>query len=306
MWGFHRSSRLSQPSNEAYEFLSSSDSEGAASDTLNLVGNRVLAEDDGGRSSSESSTTPTPSRAPSPSLYPSHRPSFSISEADGSPASPLLFSPGIRRGDVRNWWNLSPNSRRRRKRERTVWRALKKAARRIVRHSLFPRQPLTIVRMDSPISSPHHTHGCLDFRPSPFHTVCNFPYALSHVRIKSRQRATALESILFHPCINYTPSKLPLHATLSLYQSSLRGLREFSSRQSRHSSSSWGVSWCFLHGLSAGTQNACTDYLGYASTKSKRRGHKRWWPWHITDHCSFHPGSTPQRLGKAYPNRNGK
>jgi len=160
MWGFRRSSRLSQPSNEAYEFLSSSDQEGVA--TATPADNRILTEDDTalGRSSSESSTTSTPSRAPSPSSsYPSHRLSSSISEVDGGLTSPLLFSPGgIQppfRGGMRNWWNLNPNSRRRRSRERTVWRTLKKAARRIVRHSLFPRQPLTIVRMRGHISFPY-------------------------------------------------------------------------------------------------------------------------------------------------------
>ena len=158
MWGFRRSSRLSQPSNEAYEFLSSSDQEGVA--RVTPADNRVLTEDDTplGRSSSESSATSTPSRAPSPSpLYPSHRPSSSIS--GGGLTSPLLFNPGGMQpplhGSIRNWWNLNPNSRRRRSRERTVWRTMKKAARRTVRHPLFPRQPLTIVRMRGYISFPY-------------------------------------------------------------------------------------------------------------------------------------------------------
>jgi hypothetical protein len=49
-------------------------------------------------------------------------------------------------------WNLRTlfsNSPRRRKREGRKWRAFKGGLRRIVRHPLFPRQPLTIVRVSS-------------------------------------------------------------------------------------------------------------------------------------------------------------
>ncbi|KAF9229255.1 hypothetical protein BS17DRAFT_689450 [Gyrodon lividus] len=101
------------------------------------------------RSSSETSTssvTPTPSREPSPSpLFPLHRVS---SDADGEPTSPFLGSSGAyttSRDGSRRWWNPSPHSRRRRKREGRIWRALKKGARRIVRHPLFPQQPITII-----------------------------------------------------------------------------------------------------------------------------------------------------------------
>ncbi|KAL4069641.1 glycosyltransferase family 31 protein [Scleroderma yunnanense] len=149
MWGFRSSFRLPQPSNEAYEFLSSSDPEELARIAPTSADIHVLNEGDAvlERSSSESSTAPTPSRVPSPP-YPSHRMSSSVSEADSGLTSPLLIGSGTHRtiqGGIHNWWNINPNSRRRRSRERRVWRTMKKAARRVVRHSLFPRQPLTII-----------------------------------------------------------------------------------------------------------------------------------------------------------------
>ncbi|KAH7883558.1 glycosyltransferase family 31 protein [Phlebopus sp. FC_14] len=101
------------------------------------------------RSSSESSTssaTPTPSRVPSPSPF--RQLSSSSPQADGEPTSPLLgtlASYTTFRDRSRRWWNLSPNSRRRRKREGRIWRTLKKGVRRVVRHPLFPQQPITII-----------------------------------------------------------------------------------------------------------------------------------------------------------------
>ncbi|KAG6336678.1 hypothetical protein ID866_2425 [Astraeus odoratus] len=154
MLGFLGSSRLSQTPNEAYEFLPSTYPEVTAGDAPSLTPVVDDSLSDGDipleRSSSESTAMPTPSRAPSPSpSYPSHRFSSSISEADNGPNSPLLVGfggarPTFRDG-IRNLWNVNQNSRRRRKRERRIWRSIKKAARRVVRHPLFPRQPLTII-----------------------------------------------------------------------------------------------------------------------------------------------------------------
>ncbi|KIJ22237.1 glycosyltransferase family 31 protein [Paxillus involutus ATCC 200175] len=148
----------SQPSGEEYEFLSGSDPEEPGGDAPHaMLAMQECAMDTSyqdttsgsNRSSSEtssSSATPTPSRVPSPlPSFPSHR--FS-SDADDEPASPLLGSSGAHttfRDGGRRWWNLSPPSRRRRKRERRAWRTLKKWARRIVRHPLFPQQPITII-----------------------------------------------------------------------------------------------------------------------------------------------------------------
>ncbi|KAI6162165.1 glycosyltransferase family 31 protein [Pisolithus thermaeus] len=152
MLGFLGISRQAQSSNEAYEFLSTGQEE-VNGDTppWALADNRVSSDIETvlGRSSSESSATPTPFRTSSPPpSCPSHRLSSSISEADGGPTSPLLASQGEAytfRDGIRNLWHLNPNPRRMRTRERKLWRTLKKGARRIVRHPLFPKQPLTII-----------------------------------------------------------------------------------------------------------------------------------------------------------------
>jgi hypothetical protein len=98
-----------------------------------------------GRSSSDSSssTTPTPSRASSPLPFSLHSSSSSETESN----SPLLglgryTTSGDSRWIWRNWGSSSP---RRRKRDGRRWRTFKGILRRIVRHPLFPRQPLTIV-----------------------------------------------------------------------------------------------------------------------------------------------------------------
>lgn len=152
MLGFLGISRQAQPSNEAYEFLSTGQEE-VTSDTppWALADNRVSSDVETvlARSSSESSAAPTPFRTSSPTpSCPSHRLSSSISDVDGGPTSPLLANPGEAytfRDRIRNLWHLNPNPRRMRTRERKLWRTLKKGARRIVRHPLFPRQPLTII-----------------------------------------------------------------------------------------------------------------------------------------------------------------
>lgn len=98
-----------------------------------------------GRSSSDSSssTTPTPSRASSPLPFSRHSSTPSETESN----SPLL---GLGRytssGEGRWFWrNLGSSSPRRRKRDGRRWRTFKGVLRRIVRHPLFPRQPLTII-----------------------------------------------------------------------------------------------------------------------------------------------------------------
>ncbi|KIJ68480.1 glycosyltransferase family 31 protein [Hydnomerulius pinastri MD-312] len=158
---FLGSSKTSQSSaGEEYEFLAGSDQEEVFGDTPYTmpVRERVTIADRsypdttrGNRSSSESSSssaTPTPSRVPSPSpSFPSHRLSSSASDADGEPGSPLLGLGAYTsyRDGSRGWWNLSPTSRRRRKRDARLWRTMKKGARRVVRHPLFPQQPLSII-----------------------------------------------------------------------------------------------------------------------------------------------------------------
>ena len=132
-----------------YEFLSGSDPQEVYRDTPNTmpVGEHMdtsYPDTTQGRSSSDSTSYTTPT----PSPYPTHQFTSSTSDIDGEPASPLLGSSGaytsIRNGS-RRWWNLHPQSRRRRKREGRIWRTFKKGTRRIVRHPLFPQQPITIV-----------------------------------------------------------------------------------------------------------------------------------------------------------------
>ncbi|KAG1749964.1 glycosyltransferase family 31 protein [Suillus paluster] len=94
-------------------------------------------------SSDSSSSTPTPSRAPSPTPFSRHSSSPSETETD-SPLLGLGRYTSLREGRW-NWRNLGSSSLRRRKRDGRKWRAFKGGLRRIVRHPLFPRQPLTII-----------------------------------------------------------------------------------------------------------------------------------------------------------------
>ncbi|KAJ8595903.1 hypothetical protein M405DRAFT_727139 [Rhizopogon salebrosus TDB-379] len=98
-----------------------------------------------GRSSSDSSSSATPALSRAPSPPPSSRHSSAPSESESN--SPLLGLgryPSSREGR----WSLRTlisSSSRRRKRDGRKWRAFKGGLRRIVRHPLFPRQPLTII-----------------------------------------------------------------------------------------------------------------------------------------------------------------
>lgn len=97
---------------------------------------------------SSGSATPVPSRSvsPLPQFYAS-APGSSCSSDDDEPTSPLLHtSPtlGWREGR-RQWWSFGSRARRRRRRDAGFVRTTKKYMRRIFRHPLFPKQPLTIV-----------------------------------------------------------------------------------------------------------------------------------------------------------------
>lgn len=140
-------------SGEQYESLPTSDPQDT--DTIQSVGEHIdtpypdTTQSDRSLSSDSttSSTTPTHTWAPTV-LYPAYRLTASTSDTDGEPASPFPGSveayTSIRDGH-RRWWNVRPHSRRRRSREGKIWRTFKKCARRIVRHPLFPQQPITIV-----------------------------------------------------------------------------------------------------------------------------------------------------------------
>lgn len=145
-------------SEEQYEFLPGSDSQEVYRDTPNTVLVREHTDVSypdttrGDRSSSDSAssyTTPVASREPTSSSYSTYRFTSSASDIDGETASPLLGTSGIYtsvRDGSRRWWSLHPHSRRRRKREGRIWWTFKKATRRVVRHPLFPQQPITMVR----------------------------------------------------------------------------------------------------------------------------------------------------------------
>ncbi|KAG0708833.1 glycosyltransferase family 31 protein [Suillus ampliporus] len=77
------------------------------------------------------------------SAIPRHSASPSETESN-SPLLGLGRYTSLREGR-RNWHNLGPSPSRRRKRDGRWWRAFKGGLRRIVRHPLFPRQPLTII-----------------------------------------------------------------------------------------------------------------------------------------------------------------
>lgn len=106
---------------------------------------------------STATSTPLPSRSTSPHPYPHQyytpRPSSSCpSDTDDEPTSPLLPWNRTRnswwRGHRDQWWRAS---RRRRRRGWRIVRLIKRSLRSIIRHPLFPSQPITIVR-PSPFS----------------------------------------------------------------------------------------------------------------------------------------------------------
>ncbi|KAJ3883382.1 glycosyltransferase family 31 protein [Lentinula edodes] len=95
---------------------------------------------------SSASSTPIPSRSgsPLPQFLVNSRPVLSTtSDTDSDPttATPLR-NRNLWRQERRSWWQISRRSRRRHGR---TWRFLNRWAKRIVRHPLFPRQPITIV-----------------------------------------------------------------------------------------------------------------------------------------------------------------
>lgn len=104
-----------------------------------------------GRSSQSSTATSTPlpsrSTSPLPQFYPANSSSECPSDSDSEPASPLvrMIDQNRRpwwREDRRRWWSIS---RRRRKRDGRIVRTIKRFLRPLVRHPLFPGQPITIV-----------------------------------------------------------------------------------------------------------------------------------------------------------------
>jgi len=161
-----------------------------------------------GRSSSDSSSsaTATPSRGPSPLPFSRHSSSPSETESN----SPLL---GIGRytSSREGGWNLRTlvsNPSRRRKREGRKWRAFKGGLRRIVRHPLFPRQPLTIIfaLLMFTIFAISLTLFLLyilnpDKEPLPWRAYCTIPPTTS---VPPRYRTT-----LPYPYINPLPKVMP-------------------------------------------------------------------------------------------------
>ncbi|KAJ4486093.1 glycosyltransferase family 31 protein [Lentinula aciculospora] len=95
---------------------------------------------------SSASSTPIPSRSGSPLpqfLLNSHPVLSTTSDTDSDPATAtLLRNRNPWRQERRSWWQISRRSRRRHGR---TWRFLNRWAKWIVRHPLFPRQPITIV-----------------------------------------------------------------------------------------------------------------------------------------------------------------
>ncbi|KAF5390338.1 hypothetical protein D9757_002969 [Collybiopsis confluens] len=93
---------------------------------------------------SSATSTPVPSRSgsPLPQFLVNSRPLLSTtSDTDSEPAV-LLRNRNPWRQERRSWWQLSRRSKRR---DGRTWRFAKRWAKRIVRHPLFPRQPITIV-----------------------------------------------------------------------------------------------------------------------------------------------------------------
>ncbi len=101
-----------------------------------------------GRNSANSTANSTPNVSRSTSPLPQYftlAHSSCSSETESEPSSPLLSrrtSSGTWRQQDRRWWEFS---NRRRRREGRFLRILKKWMRRIVRHPLVPKHPITIV-----------------------------------------------------------------------------------------------------------------------------------------------------------------
>ncbi|KAJ3758671.1 glycosyltransferase family 31 protein [Lentinula raphanica] len=139
----------SRPSYEG-DYDSSSSSESAPMSRFQSRRSHFLLPPDvpSGHSSnaSSASSTPIPSRSgsPLPQFLVNSRPVLSTtSDTDSEPATAtLLRNRNPWRQERRSWWHIS---RRSRKRPGRTWRFLNRWAKRIVRHPLFPRQPITIV-----------------------------------------------------------------------------------------------------------------------------------------------------------------
>ncbi|KAG6868597.1 hypothetical protein C0993_000623 [Termitomyces sp. T159_Od127] len=104
-----------------------------------------------GRTSlSSTASTPMPSRStsPLPQFYPSNPSLSCTSDSENESPSEFLRNRALWwRENRRGWWSAS---RRRRKRDGRILRFLKRWTRRLVRHPLFPSQPITIVSGPSP------------------------------------------------------------------------------------------------------------------------------------------------------------
>jgi hypothetical protein len=99
--------------------------------------------------SSTATSTPVPSRSTSPlPQFFVENPSSS-SDTDSEPESPLLrnHNRSASWGDdiQRRWWVIGTSRRKRRRRDGRNLRVLRKWTRLLIRHPLFPRQPITIV-----------------------------------------------------------------------------------------------------------------------------------------------------------------
>lgn len=114
--------------------------------------------------SSTANCTPVPSRStsPLPQFFVSDPPSSCTSDSDSENGSPLIRNNRSLwwRENRQSWWSVS---RRRRKRHGRFARILKRWTRRVLRHPLFPRQPITIVSSLLPYARPysHRLHQIL-------------------------------------------------------------------------------------------------------------------------------------------------
>jgi hypothetical protein len=156
-----------------------------------------------GRSSSTSTPVPSRSSSPLPHFFSSVPSSSCTSDTESEPNSPLIGgrprSPWWRE-DRRRWWNIGRNvrSRSHRKRHGGYLRTIRKCVRRLLRHPLFPRQPITIVRDTKHLLGAGLTCYRTGLDSPSAYKLLHLPHTITITYTQPRQGTFTMASILFN------------------------------------------------------------------------------------------------------------